>query len=83
MLLLDYIMVTTSSRQWRNREKPSGGSRRQTCVLTDRNLIQGRVPAVSEHSRAERDRRPSGRPQGEAKQNQHPSRSPLRIQGIR
>ena len=39
MLLFDYITLTTSQKQGRRREVGSGGSLRQTCELTDRNLI--------------------------------------------
>ena len=39
MLLFDYITLTTSQKQGRRREVGSGGSLRQTCELTYRNLI--------------------------------------------
>lgn len=43
-------MTTTSLRQGRLREKGSGGSWRQICEPTDRNVIEGRVSRASWHN---------------------------------
>jgi len=42
--------TTTSLRQGRLREKGSGGSQRQRCEPTDRNVIEGRVSGASWHN---------------------------------
>ena len=49
-------MRTTSRRQGRRREAASEGSPRQSCDLTDRKVIRGRVPGASWHKTA----KPSG-----------------------
>ena len=49
-------MPTTSLRQGRLREAASGGSPRQTCEPTDRNVIRGQVSWASQHPMA----KPSG-----------------------
>ncbi len=49
-------MTTTSQRQGRHREVGSEGSPRQSCELTYRKVIRGRVPGASWHQTA----KPSG-----------------------
>ncbi len=44
------VTSTTSLRQGRSREGGSGGSQRQTCELTDRNVIEGPDSWVSWHN---------------------------------
>ena len=41
--------ATTSLRQGRLREEGSGGSPRQTCEPTNRNVIRGQVPGAMQH----------------------------------
>ena len=43
------MTTTTSLRQGRLREEGSGGSQRQNCEPTDRNVIEGRVSGASQH----------------------------------
>jgi hypothetical protein len=43
------LMATTSQRQGRHREVGSGGSRRQNCGPTNRNVIRGRALGASQH----------------------------------
>ena len=50
------MVTTTSRRQGRRREAGSGGSPRQSCDLTDRKVLRGRVPGASQHQMA----KPSG-----------------------
>jgi len=50
------LVPTTSLRQGRLREAASGGSPRQTCEPTNRNVIRGQVPRASQHPMA----KPSG-----------------------
>jgi hypothetical protein len=49
-------VATTSLRQGRLREGASGGSPRQTCEPTNRNIIRGQVSWASQHPMA----KPSG-----------------------
>jgi len=51
-----YLVPTTSLRQGRLREVASGGSPRQTCEPTNRNVIRGQVSWASQHPMA----KPSG-----------------------
>jgi hypothetical protein len=51
-----YLVATTSLRQGRLREAASGGSLRQTCEPTNRNVIRGQVSWASQHPMA----KPSG-----------------------
>lgn len=44
------VTITTSLRQGRSREGGSEGSQRQSCELTDRNVIEGRDSWVSWHN---------------------------------
>jgi hypothetical protein len=45
-----YLTTTTRRRQWRPRERGSGGSWSQICEPTDRNVIEGRAPGASLHN---------------------------------
>lgn len=44
------VTITTSLRQGRSREGGSGGSQRQNCEPTDRNVIEGQDSWVSWHN---------------------------------